>query len=55
MNPSVGDVDRAGAVVSRFLDQANESLRKVFGTATLPDNVPPSEVQSGGPSFPARR
>jgi hypothetical protein len=55
MGPSSSDVDRAGAIVSRYLEQANESLRRVFGTATLPDNVPPSAVQPGGQSFPTRR
>ena len=50
LRPSA-DIDRAGAIVSRYLEQANESLRKVFGTATLPDNVPPSAVQTGTPSF----
>ena len=41
------DVDRAGAIVSRYLEQANASLRQVFGTATLPENLPPSAVQPG--------
>ena len=54
-SPSIGDIDRAGRIVSGYLEQANESLRRIFGTATLPDNLPPSAVQSGGPSFPTRR
>ena len=53
--PSRQDVDRAGSVVSRFLEQANEALRKAFGTAYLPENVPPSAVQSGGSDSPPRR
>ena len=44
-SPAKTDVDRAGAIVSAYLEQANESLRRVFGTATLPENVPPSAVQ----------
>ena len=49
--PTQADVERAGAVVSRYLEQANESLRRLFGTATLPDNIPPSELQ-GTPRQP---
>ena len=44
--PSKSDIDRGGAIVSRYLEQANEALRKAFGTATLPDNVPPSALQT---------
>jgi hypothetical protein len=47
-SPGASDVDRAGAIVSRYLEQANETLRSVFGTATLPENLPPSAVQPGG-------
>jgi hypothetical protein len=47
-SPAAADIDRAGAIVGRYLEQANESLRRVFGTATLPENVPPSAVQPGG-------
>jgi hypothetical protein len=53
-SPSAGDIDRAGVIVSRYLEQANESLRRVFGTATLPENVPPSAVQPGGPASSSR-
>lgn len=44
-SPSAPDVDRAATIVSRYLEQANESLRRLFGTATLPENVPPSALQ----------
>jgi len=47
--PTKPDIERAGAVVSRYLEQANEALRKAFGTATLPENVPPSEIPTGSP------
>ena len=42
--PTKPDIDRAGAIVSRYLEQSNEALRKAFGTATLPENVPPSAM-----------
>ena len=54
-NPSATDVDRAGGIVARYLEQANESLRRVFGTATLPENLPPSAVQPGGQASSTRR
>jgi len=43
--PTPTDVDRAGAIVSRYLEQANDALRKAFGTATLPENVAPSALK----------
>ena len=51
--PTKADIERAGAIVSGYLEQANEALRKAFGTATLPENVPPSALQTGSP--PPRR
>jgi len=53
--PSKPDIERAGAILSRYLEEANESLRRVFGTATLPENLPPSALQAGAPSSPTRR
>ena len=53
--PTKPDIERAGAIVSRYLEQANEALRKAFGTAVLPENVPPSALQSGGPESSPRR
>jgi hypothetical protein len=53
--PAQGDVERAGAVVARYLEQANESLRRVFGTATLPENLPPSALQTGDGATTSRR
>ena len=44
------NVRRAGDVLSRYEKSANESLREVFGTATLPEHVPPSAVAGGAAS-----
>ena len=41
------NVRRAGAVLSGYEKEANEALRAVFGTATLPEHVPPSAVAGG--------
>lgn len=38
------NVRRAGAVLSSYEKDANASLREVFGTAALPEHVPPSAV-----------
>ena len=53
--PPKQDIDRAGAIVSRYLEQANEALREAFGTASLPENVPPSALQPGSGDSPPRR
>ena len=42
-------------ILSEYLEQANEALRRVFGTAALPENLPPSAVQAGGPAATPRR
>lgn len=39
------DVERAGSIVAGYLEQANEALRRLFGTVSLPENVPPSALQ----------
>jgi hypothetical protein len=44
--PSGDDVARAGSVVGGYLEQANAALQRAFGTATLPENLPPSALQS---------
>ena len=54
-SPARQDVERAGGVVSRYLELANEALRKHFGTATLPENVPPSALHPGAGTTTARR
>ena len=50
--PTKPDIAPAGATVSRYLEQANEALRKAFGTATLPENVPPSIWKALAPLVP---
>ena len=54
-SPAQSDVERAGTIVARYLEQANESLRRVFGTATLPENLPPSAIQTTDRSTASRR
>ena len=55
VSPARTDIDRAGNVVSRYLELANEALRREFGTAALPDNVPPSALQAGGSASSTHR
>jgi hypothetical protein len=42
-----GNVRRGGDVLAAYEREANETLRNVFGTAALPENVPPSAVAGG--------
>lgn len=42
-------IERAGDVLSSYLDAANEALRASFGTAMLPENVPPSALVTKKP------
>jgi len=42
------NIDRAGDLLARYLAEANEALREAFGTATLPENVAPSELREEG-------
>ncbi len=48
-DPSEDSVQRAGEILVRYLGDANDALRKAFGTASLPDDVPPSAVRSSKP------
>src|SRR6185503_3335526 len=41
------NVRRAGDLLDSYIKEANESLRTVFGTAVLPEHVPPSAVAGG--------
>lgn len=41
------NVRRAGEVLGEYERQANETLRAVFGTAALPEHVPPSAMAGG--------
>jgi hypothetical protein len=47
VQPSPADFGRAGEILAGYLEDANSALRKEFGIATLPENVPPSEIVVG--------
>ena len=36
------NLPRAGAIVRKYLEELQDSLRKVFGVASVPEDVPPS-------------
>ena len=38
------DVARGGELLTTYAAEANEALREAFGTAQLPENVPPSAI-----------
>jgi hypothetical protein len=38
------DIRRGGDLLARYLGEANAALRECFGKASLPENVPPSEL-----------
>lgn len=44
-----GNIERAGELLSAYLDAANEALRASFGTAMLPENIPPSALATKKP------
>ena len=44
------NVHRAGHVLGAYEKEANETLRAVFGTAALPEHVPPSAMAGGATS-----
>lgn len=46
--PSGEAIAHAGELIARYLAEANETLRAAFGAASLPEDVPPSAVASGG-------
>jgi len=41
------DIVRAGDLLATYLSEANEALRESFGTAALPENIPPSALAGG--------
>jgi hypothetical protein len=43
-------VKRAGAIVAAYVEESAEALRTIFGTASLPEHIPPSAAvgQAGG-------
>jgi hypothetical protein len=42
------EVERAGEVLAGYLAEANEALRREFGSVTLPEDLPPSAVAGRG-------
>jgi hypothetical protein len=48
LDPANADLEAAGSIVTAFLAEASEALRRSFGAADLPDDVAPSEMRSGG-------
>lgn len=44
------NVRRAGDVLVAYEKEANETLRTVFGTAALPEHIPPSALAGGAAS-----
>lgn len=42
------NVRRAGALLDGYAKEANEVLQSVFGTAALPENIPPSALAGRG-------
>ena len=42
------NIVRAGELLATYLAEANEALRQAFGTAVLPENVPPSALAGSG-------
>jgi hypothetical protein len=45
---SADDIKRAGEILSRYVTESNEALRRAFGAAALPEGVPPSAIGGGG-------
>ncbi|MEO7082783.1 MAG: hypothetical protein ABI442_00045 [Gemmatimonadaceae bacterium] len=41
------NIVRAGELLATYLTEANEALRASFGTAALPENIPPSALVGG--------
>lgn len=41
------NVERAGDLLTRYSREANEALREIFGTASLPEHIPPSALAGG--------
>ncbi len=41
------NVARAGAILTGYSREANETLREIFGTASLPEHIPPSALAGG--------
>ena len=46
--PSDADIAEAGTMLAGFANEANEALRRCFGVASLPEDLPPSAVERAG-------
>lgn len=46
-DPGDAVVQRAGEVLVRYVGEANDALRRSFGAASLPEDVPPSAIRPG--------
>jgi hypothetical protein len=46
---SEAEVAHAGEVLARYLAESNEALRREFGAAALPEDVPPSAAAGTRP------
>jgi len=47
LDPTPSELEGAGAIVTAFLAEASEALRRSFGAAALPEDVAPSEIKAG--------
>jgi len=43
-SPRPEQLARIGVLLGRYMEDANAALRNAFGSASLPDDVPPSEA-----------
>jgi hypothetical protein len=41
---TAGDIVRGGELLAGYATQSNQALRDAFGTAQLPENIPPSAI-----------
>jgi hypothetical protein len=43
--PAEEEIAKGGELLARYLGEANEALRRCFGTPSLPEDEPPSAAQ----------
>jgi hypothetical protein len=48
LDPADADLEAAGGIVTAFLAEASEALRRSFGEAALPEDVAPSAMRTSG-------
>ena len=46
-DPEEREVSRAGDLLATYLLEASDALRRAFGAASLPEDVPPSALRAG--------